>query len=673
MEIADFKNARYIWGEDNKTPDQKIVFRYTAELEEVPETAECLISCDTKFWLWINGKEAVWEGGVFRESVPGCGWAEKIDIAPYLEKGENIIAVLVWFYGNGGRNNTNSGEAGFIMSCPAAGIASGEDFLCAPHPAYIKSGDPKPSYLYGGDNVAFDAHLDFGDFTSADFNEIEFVHATEYENKVWGDALVSELPLIKIGKAEECDFTETDTGAIADLPYAMTISVCFEAEAEGGEVIDVRTDRYNVNGGPGDEFHNYNGHRIEYICKPGENEFVCPMYLYGEKIIASFPETVKLKSLGYRESGYASEMIGSFVTDNEIFNKLIEKSIRTLYVCMRNNFMDCPDRERGQWIGDLSVQAPQVFFVFDENGKKLLKKGILDFIRLRKGDVLVGNVPGEHFSELPSQSLVAVSEFGLVAEYYNYSLDPEIPGLVLEPIVNYLKLWQTDERGLLIGRAGNWRWFDHLWNVDEDVLENCLYISACKFALRMAEISGDHRFDDFLNSRKDSLSELVEKQFWKGQYYSSRDYVDDRANAVAVLSGVCPPERYPAMRKMLLTVFNSTPYFERFVLVALCEMGYIEDAYHRMMARYYNLSVNGNSTLWEDFYILGTRNHAWSGSPLEIAFKYFLGLKTSDAFKSFTVDPVKGIFKSIKCSFDRCGKKVSVSVAENGRPEIEED
>lgn len=666
MDIADFKNARWIWGEDNKTPDQKIVFRYKTELEEVPETAQTLVACDTKFWLWINGEEVVWEGGVFRESIPNCGWAEKFDIAPYLKKGENTIAVFVWFYGNGGRNNTNSGEAGFIMSCPAAGIESGSDFLCAVHPAYIKSGDPKPAYLFGGDNIAFDAHLDFGDFTEDDFEEIEFVPATEYENKVWGDSLVSELPLLKIDEYKELDFIETEGGLEAALPYAMTLSVSFELEAEGGEIVDVRTDRYNINGGPGDEFHNYNGHRIEYVCKPGENEFNCLMYLYGEKLIFTFPQSVHVKSVVYRESGYATEFVGKFVTDDPLFNRLIEKSVRTLYVCMRNNFMDCPDRERGQWIGDVSVQAPQVFFVFDERAKKLLKKSILDFIRLRKGDVLVGNVPGEHFSELPSQSLVAISEFGLLAEYYNYSLDPEIPDLVLEPMVNYLKLWELDDRGLLVGRQGNWRWFDHLWNVDEDVLENCMYISACKFALRMAQISGEHRFDDFLKERSESLAELVEKHFWRGEYYSSREFVDDRANAIAVLSGVCPKERYPAMRKILLTVFNSTPYMERFVLCALCEMGYIHDAYNRMMARYYNLARNENSTLWEDFYILGTRNHAWTGSPVEIAFKYLLGFKTEDGFNTFTVDPVKGIFNKIDCSFNLNGKVVSLHVDENG-------
>ncbi len=659
MNIADFSKAKWIWGKDNKTADQKLVIRRKFDLDTVPETAEALISCDTKFWMWINGELAVFEGGVFRESVAG-GYAEKVDIAPYLKKGENIISFLVWYYGNGGRNNTDSTEAGFIFSCDALELYSDESFMLAAHPAFVKTGAPHPAYLFGGDNVGFDAHLDFGDFTEYDFSEIEFESATIYDNNVWGDAVISPLPLLSLYDEEKCDHEETDNGVIADLPYAMTFSVCFELVAEGGEVIDIRTDRYNINGGPGDEFHNYNGHRIEYIAKEGKNEFFCPMYLYGEKIIMSFPETVKLKKLSYRESGYTTTRVGNFRTDNEIFNAMIEKSIRTLYVCMRNNFMDCPDRERGQWIGDVSVQAPQVFFVYDDDAKKLLKKSISDFINLRKGDVLVGNVPGMHFSELPSQSLVAVSKFGLLGEYYSYSLDPEMPEMALEPVVNYLKLWSYDDRGLLVPRSGNWRWYDHLWNVDEDMLENCLYVAAAKYALEMADITGRHEHDEFLKERIETLSENIEKYFWKNDHYASGNFVDDRANAIAVLAGICPKERYPHMRKVLLTVFNSTPYMERFVLKALCEMGYIKDAYNRMMSRYYNLAVNENSTLWEDFYILGTRNHAWSGSPLEIAFKYILGFKTEDGFKSFTIDPVPGIFKEIYCSFNVDGETIEL-------------
>lgn len=656
--MIDFSPAKWIWTKDNVTPDQKVIIQKRFTLSERVESAVAYIGAETKFWLWINGRLTVFEGGVFRESRKGCGYAEEVDISPYLKTGENTLTALVWFYGNGGRNNVNSGKGGFVFKCDGLKLYSDSGFLVANHPAYVKTQPPYPSHLYGGENIGFDANLDVGDFTCADFTFEGFSAATEYEKDQWGGMIKSPLPLIKVYPKKELPFTNTEGGIVAKLPYAMAMTPSFTLHAQGGERVDIRTDRYTVNGGPGDEKHAYNSHRIEYICKKGLNQFDCLMYLYGEQIIATFPQSVKFERLSFTKSGYDTEQVGSFVTDNPLFNRLIEKSIRTLYVCMRNNFMDCPDRERGQWIGDVSAQAPQVFFVFDDNAKKLLKKSIWDFIYLRKGDVLLGNVPGEHSSELPAQSLVAISEFGLIGEYYHYSHDQEIPSLVLEPAVNYLKLWDLDENGLVLSRKGDWRWFDHLYNVDGAVIENCLYVAAAKFALKMARECDNHAYDDFLNQRINTVSASIEKHFWKGEYYASQNFVDERANAIAVLSGLCPAERYAQVRKILLTVFHSTPYFERFVLLALCEMGYVKDAYNRMMCRYYSLATNENSTLWEDFFILGTKNHAWSGCPLEIAFKYILGLKTHDAFKTYTLSPVEDIFNEIHCTFTADGKRV---------------
>ena len=171
---------------------------------------------------------------------------------------------------------------------------------------------------------------------------------------------------------------------------------------------------------------------------------------------------------------------------------------------------------------------------------------------------------------------------------------------------------------------------------------------------------GRHEYDAFLQDRVETVSSSIEKHFWKKDHYASGVFVDDRANAIAMLCGVCPEERYPAIRKVLLSVFNATPYMERFVLMALCEMGYVRDAYNRMMARYYNLAANENSTLWEDFYILGTKNHAWTGCPLEIAFRYILGLDTKDGFETYALQPVSGIFERIDATFPSGGKTIEI-------------
>ena len=99
--------------------------------------------------------------------------------------------------------------------------------------------------------------------------------------------------------------------------------------------------------------------------------------------------------------------------------------------------------------------------------------------------------------------------------------------------------------------------------------------------------------------------------------------MDDRANAMAVVVGLADIEHADRIRDVLDTVFNATTYMEGYVLEALCRLGFKEDAYKRMMSRYYPLIVNENSTLWEDFFVLGTRNHAWTGAPLTIVCRHF--------------------------------------------------
>ena len=78
---VDFSNAKWIWGKDNKSGNQKLVIRKKFNVETIPNVAEAFVACDTKFWLWVNSTLVVYEGGVFRESLNGSGYAEKVDIS----------------------------------------------------------------------------------------------------------------------------------------------------------------------------------------------------------------------------------------------------------------------------------------------------------------------------------------------------------------------------------------------------------------------------------------------------------------------------------------------------------------------------------------------------------------------------------------------------------------
>ena len=662
MDHHTLQKAAWIWPEAEFTRNQRANFFFEAEIDAIPATAEAVIGCETRYWLFVNGALAVFEGGLFRESTPGCGYFDTVDLTPYLKEGKNEIALHVWYYGNGGRNNSYCGKPGLILTCDALGLYSGADTLCYVDTAYYIPATEPTSYLYGGEHTAYNATVKPFSYCPAKEGAGKATVLGQYGDAPWGGLEKRPVPLLFFTDRILGDVVEEGETYTVSLPYAMQFSPYVKVRANGGEVLDIRSDRYAVRGGPGDTANCYFGHRAEYICREGEQEFEMFDWIYGEKIFFRVPETVEVLELGYRESGYDSQITATFTCDDPDANILFEKCVRTLKVCMRENYMDCPDRERGQWIGDVSVQAPQIAYVLDKNGLLLLRKAIFDFIRLRKGDVLMGNLPGDCFCELPAQSLNAISEWGMISSYYQATKDRSVLELAFEPAVAYLKLWETDGDGVVTPRTGNWEWYDHLFNCDGEILSICWYYSALRFARFMAGELGIHDHDGFITTRMEAIERVFEARYWKAKegYFASSCFADDRANAMAVLSGLCSADKYPAVRYLLMSVFNSTTYMENYVLTALCEMGYKADAYRRMMCRYQPLIQNENTTLWEDFFHLGTRNHAWTGGPATVLLRYFAGVKAD-----LTVEVPADIapLKWVACRLeDTEGKTVEVKI-----------
>lgn len=652
FESFSFKNGKPIWVEDREGKNEWVSF--TDKFDYVSGEVKIKLSCETRYFLYVNGTAAVYDGGLFAPDREHA-YVDTVDITPHLINGENEIEILCWHYGNGGRNNVSKPRGFVIYECEAVGLYSGEHTLCVRDGRFFESCDgDQPSYLYGGYNICYDARKEKGTYDRAAVLE----EKTEY--------YLRPIPMLVSSEKKDLSCVKDGERYIVKLSEATHVLAYLKIMAKGGEVIDVRARNYVTSGGPGDQYSKYNGHRCTYVCKAGLNEFVNFDWFGTESIIFCIPRDVEIISLGYIENVYDTDTVGLLKTDNEHLNRLIKKCACTLKLCMRDNFMDCPDRERGQWIGDVSVQSHQVFYALDEKAVPLLKKAIVDFITLRKGDRLVGNIPGENASELPSQSLNAISRLGMIAAYYHYTGDKEILKLSLEASVNYLKLWETDEDGVVICRGGDWQWIDHLYNIDKEISEICWYYSAVCFALDSADILGECRFNTFLNERKKAIEDNFNKRYWRGKYYSSKEAVDDRANALAVLTGLADGEKYTFVRDVLVSVFNSSTYMEGYVLDALCEMGYKELAYKRMMSRYYNLTVNESSTLWEDFYILGTKNHAWTGAPLTTVYRHFLGLEIDAKRNTVSVSPDFSVIKKYECRVAFNGTLYGIYADENG-------
>ena len=130
--------------------------------------------------------------------------------------------------------------------------------------------------------------------------------------------------------------------------------------------------------------------------------------------------------------------------------------------------------------------------------------------------------------------------------------------------------------------------------------------------------------------------------------------------AMAVLAGLVPKTKYPIIRKFLATHYNASPYMEKYVLEALCRMGYYEDALIRLEKRFGEMVASEYSTLWEGWEYTGGRgmqyksgngtyNHAWSGGGLTILSEFVAGISPlKPAFEQFRVCPNLAMLNQVK-------------------------
>lgn len=81
--------ASWIW--DSKcVNDSYVAFRKKFNLSEIPNQTIAYISAESKYFLWINETLVVLDGSSKRGPTPYDSYVETVDLAPYLQKGDNL-------------------------------------------------------------------------------------------------------------------------------------------------------------------------------------------------------------------------------------------------------------------------------------------------------------------------------------------------------------------------------------------------------------------------------------------------------------------------------------------------------------------------------------------------------------------------------------------------------
>jgi len=120
--------------------------------------------------------------------------------------------------------------------------------------------------------------------------------------------------------------------------------------------------------------------RAKYVTRKGVQKYESYGWINGQKVIYTIPKGIKVLCLKYRETGYDTEFAGSFQSSDDFLNRIWEKARRTLYVTMRDTYMDCPDRERAQWWGDEVNEAGESYYSLCPKSHLLFRKGMYELI-----------------------------------------------------------------------------------------------------------------------------------------------------------------------------------------------------------------------------------------------------------------------------------------------------
>lgn len=655
------------------------------ELDNQPVYAD--IAVDSKYWLWVNGELVVFEGGLKRGPNPSDTYYDHVDLTPYLVKGDNSIAILLWYFGKDGFSHNSSGKAGLLFDCQTEKfeILSDGSWGCRYYNAYEETGAPYPNWRLPESNIRFNAQKEIVGWTEKGANP-KFPGALvlgEAGMSPWHNLVERPIPQWKNYGIRDYVAIEKKEGLAVDtfyckLPYNCHVTPCLDVVSSAGKEIRIQTDHYLGGSEP--------NVRAEYVTKEGAQAYESLGWMNGHTVIYQIPKGVQVNSLQYRETGYNTEFTGTFVCNDDFLNRLREKAVRTLYVTMRDTYMDCPDRERSQWWGDEVNELGEAFYATDRRGHQLAYKGILELMGWQRYDgVIFSPCPaGNWRKELPAQMLASIGYYGF-RTYYFYSGDDRFIPKVYDGMKRYLHdVWKTDEDGLVITRHGEWSWGDWGSHIDLDVLLNAWYYLALKAELEFAQIL--QKADDvkMIKGMMDKMDVNFNKRFWTGKEYRSPNYrgeTDDRGHAMAVLSGLAQPEQYPLIYEVLKKEYHASPYMEKYVGEALFVMGYPEFALQRTRERFASMvNYPGCTTLWEGWGIGkegfggGSVNHAWSGGTLTLLSQYVAGITPiKPGFKEFQIKPQMGDLTSAKVTVDtryglikadlqRKGKRIRISV-----------
>ena len=672
---ASIEDGPLLWRtSDNERQDIHVGFRGRMSLEQMSKVEFRL--CGASYYkIWVDG-EYFHEGP---DRFPAKFPEYQVKTAD-LDEGSHVIAVEVHYEGVSTRIMKDIPPFLFCKAF-AGGSEVKIDWTCSELGGY-DAGRFRISGLYGWVEWLDTRGLQ-KDWHLPEFDDIQWMAPVEVERPI-GKMKRSSIGAVK---AFDSDFKVMDEGELAEIfgyelddPSARfflrdmecakyrpqgvwkrydvgrikLIRPRFTLDLPAGTVVEFAYCEYMMHDrvSPWINFTLSKSYHLDHFVARGGAQVFEPMKFKGGRFVEVHvlapEEKVKFLEEKFVERSYYDEQKGWFECNDTLLNKVWQTGIDTYMSCAEDALTDTPLRERGQWLGDVSIGMMTGLSAFDDI--RICRKALYQFAQCAREDGMVaGLCPGNE----DYLSTYAAQWVGACLDYWRYTGDAtllyDLYPFAKANIASFRK-YMTDTG---VSSEAGWPFIDWGYVPNPEGCDMGLNIHvyrACIGMERWCDIIGNTADRPEYKELADRLARIVSEYYescrkdegydWTGIGYhrtvmgirdgfidrkylpSAIRYIKDHIAGCFPNNPDAPVMCYPGMNDARLI----SPYFahQSFpVLIDCGEMDFVLDQYRSC----WGWMLSQGVTTWLEVFDNRLSNcHQWSGCPTWQLSRYGLGL-----------------------------------------------
>lgn len=698
-------------------------FRRAIDLADKPLSFVVRVSADNRYRLFVNGTSV--SVGPARGDL--LHWRyESVDLAPYLHAGRNVLAAIVWNWGELRPGAQIGHRTGFLIQSDGAAEASvdsGPSWKVYWDRAYsfVSARGEVQGYYAAAPGESVDAGLYPWGWEQPGYDDSGWRDAAAISGGAlpagaspYGEAAEWQLVPRPIPAPEErtirfAEVRRSDGISVPSTFAAGKSALTIPANSKISFLLDQRelTMGYPVvvaSGGRGAvatltyaeglyDAQNHKGNRDEIAGKAikglkdrisfdgGAARRFQSLWLrtwrYVQIDIQTSGEPLRLDDVHAIFTAYPFQQRASFTSDQAWIGDIWNIDWRVFRLSAFETFWDTPYYEQFQYIGDSRIEA--LISLYDTGDDRLMRNTIEQFDESRISDGLTA-------SRYPSSLPQYIPPFSLwwaamVHDHWLHQGDAEFARRFL-PGIRAVIAWY--ERQIdATGQLGPMRWWNFMdWTYPRGVPPGADDGHSTAISLQLAyvlRLAGD--LERNLGSATeaqhdvalaDRINAAVRAQSWDATRGLFADAPEKRqfsqqTNALSILSGAATQPRALAQRMLSdKDIAQASYYFRFYVDEALHEAG-LADLYLGELAPWREMLRLGLTTTLEQPEPSRSDSHAWSAHPNYHLLATLLGIRPAEpGFRSVTIAPALGELQRASGSMPTPAGEIAVDFRRRG-------